>query len=137
MQIPVLKDVLDQMNIPRYEKEGYEADDLIGAISRRCEAEGWECVIVTGDKDSLQLITDQTRVKPVSYTHLDVYKRQELRCGGSTAFAALAAFLTLVFERKRGIIAVHSSDTKEEARYIFYDADNDQRSSAGAAVQVQ
>ncbi len=42
----------------------------------------------------------------------------------------LAAFLTLVFERKRGIIAVHSSDTKEEARYIFYDADNDQRSSA-------
>ena len=55
---------------------------------------------------------------------------------GSTAFAALAAFLTLVFERKRGIIAVHSSDTKEEARYIFYDADDDQRSSAGAAVQV-
>ena len=66
MQIPVLKDVLDQMNIPRYEKEGYEADDLIGAISRRCEAEGWECVIVTGDKDSLQLITDQTRVKLVT-----------------------------------------------------------------------
>lgn len=66
MQIPVLKDVLDQMNIPRYEKEGYEADDLIGAISRRCEAEGWECVIVTGDKDSLQLITDQTKVKLVT-----------------------------------------------------------------------
>ena len=66
MQIPVLKDVLEQMNIPRYEKEGYEADDLIGTISRRCEAEGWDCVIVTGDKDSLQLITDHTKVKLVT-----------------------------------------------------------------------
>ena len=54
------------MNIHVTKKEGYEADDLIGAISRRCEAEGWECVIVTGDKDSLQLITDQTRVKLVT-----------------------------------------------------------------------
>lgn len=66
MQIPVLKEVLDCMNIPRYEQEGYEADDLIGTISRRCEADGWDCVIVTGDKDSLQLITDQTTVKLVT-----------------------------------------------------------------------
>ena len=66
MQIPVLKEVLEQMNIPRYEKEGYEADDLIGTISRRCEAEGWDCVIVTGDKDSLQLITEHTKVKLVT-----------------------------------------------------------------------
>ena len=66
MQIPVLKDVLEQMSIPRYEKEGYEADDLIGTISRRCEAEGWDCVIVTGDKDSLQLITEHTKVKLVT-----------------------------------------------------------------------
>ena len=66
MQIPVLKDVLEQMNIPRYEMEGYEADDLIGAISRRCEADGWDCVIVTGDKDSLQLITEHTKVKLVT-----------------------------------------------------------------------
>ena len=66
MQMPVLKEVLDAMNIPRYELAGFEADDLIGTISRRCEAEGWECVIVTGDKDSLQLITDHTKVKLVS-----------------------------------------------------------------------
>ncbi len=66
MQIPVLKDVLEKMNIPYYEKEGYEADDLIGTISRRCEQADWECVIVTGDKDSLQLITDRTRVRLVT-----------------------------------------------------------------------
>ena len=57
MQMPVLKDVLDAMNIPRYELAGYEADDLIGTISRKCEAEGWECTVVTGDKDSFQLIS--------------------------------------------------------------------------------
>ena len=63
MQFQPLKDVLDAMSIPRYELAGYEADDLIGTISRRCEADGWDCIIVTGDKDSLQLITDHTRVK--------------------------------------------------------------------------
>ncbi len=66
MQVPVLKEVLDTLNIPRYEMEGWEADDLIGTISRKCEAAGWDCVVVTGDKDSLQLITDRTKVKLVS-----------------------------------------------------------------------
>ena len=66
MQMPWLKQVLDAMDIPRYELAGFEADDLIGTISRKCEAAGWNCVIVTGDKDSLQLITDKTTVKLVS-----------------------------------------------------------------------
>ncbi len=65
-QMPVLKEVLDAMDIPRYELAGYEADDLIGTISRKCEAKGWECVVVTGDKDSLQLVTEKTKVKLVS-----------------------------------------------------------------------
>ena len=65
-QMPVLKEVLDAMDVPRYELAGYEADDLIGTISRKCEATGWDCVVVTGDKDSLQLVTDHTKVKLVS-----------------------------------------------------------------------
>ena len=66
MQLPVMKEVLDAMNIPRYELAGYEADDLIGTISRKCEAAGWDCVAATGDKDSLQLITEHTTVKLIS-----------------------------------------------------------------------
>ncbi|MPM22624.1 DNA polymerase I [bioreactor metagenome] len=66
MQVPVLKEVLDALNIPRYEAEGWEADDWLGVMSRRCEAAGWDCVVVTGDKDSLQLITEKTKVKLVS-----------------------------------------------------------------------
>ena len=66
MQMPVLKDVLDAMNIPRYELAGFEADDLIGTISRKCESAGWDCVVATGDKDSLQLVTEHTTVKLIS-----------------------------------------------------------------------
>ena len=66
VQMPVLKDVLEAMRIPRYELDGWEADDLLGTISRRCEREGWDCDIATGDKDSLQLVTETTTVKLVS-----------------------------------------------------------------------
>ena len=65
VQMPILKEVLDAMNIPRYELSGWEADDLIGTIARKCEAEGWQCIAVTGDKDSFQLIGDNTFVKHV------------------------------------------------------------------------
>lgn len=66
VQMPILKQVLDAMNIPRYELAGWEADDLIGTISRKCEAAGWDCRIATGDKDSLQLVTDHTYVELVT-----------------------------------------------------------------------
>ena len=65
-QLPLLKDILAAMNIPMYELDGWEADDLIGTISVKDTAAGWETVIVTGDKDSLQLVTDTTTVKLVS-----------------------------------------------------------------------
>ena len=61
-QVPVLKEVLDALNIPRYECAGFEADDLIGTIAKRCEAADWECVVLTGDRDILQLISDRTTV---------------------------------------------------------------------------
>ena len=61
-QMPILKEVLDAMGIRRYELEGFEADDILGTAAAICEKSGWDCVIVTGDKDSLQLITDTTSV---------------------------------------------------------------------------
>ena len=61
-QMPVMKDVLRAMNIPIYTAEGWEADDVIGTVGRICGEEDWECVIVTGDRDSLQLIDDHVTV---------------------------------------------------------------------------
>ena len=64
-QMPVMKDVLRAMNIPIYECQGWEADDVIGTVGKICSNNGWECVIVTGDRDSLQLIDENVHVKLV------------------------------------------------------------------------
>ena len=62
MQMPILKEVLGAMNIPILELEGFEADDIIGTVARLGEEKGLEPLIVTGDKDALQLATDVTKV---------------------------------------------------------------------------
>jgi len=64
-QMPVIKDVLRAMNIPIYECQGWEADDVIGTVGRICSNNAWECVVVTGDRDSLQLIDENVHVKLV------------------------------------------------------------------------
>ena len=64
-QMPVMKQVLTAMNIPIYAVQGWEADDVIGTVGRLCGQENWDCVIVTGDRDSLQLIDDHVKVKLV------------------------------------------------------------------------
>ncbi|NDO19894.1 DNA polymerase I [Lachnospiraceae bacterium MD329] len=61
-QMPLAKDVLRAMGITILEKEGYEADDIIGTVARMCEEDGISCFIATGDKDDLQLASDKTRV---------------------------------------------------------------------------
>ena len=67
IQIPMLKELLDALNVKRLEKETYEADDLIGTYSRRAAENGFKVYIVTGDKDSLQLIDDDvTIVLPIT-----------------------------------------------------------------------
>ncbi len=63
MQLPVMKQVLTAMRIPIFSCQGWEADDVIGTIGRRCGDSGWDCVIVTGDRDSLQLIDEHVHVK--------------------------------------------------------------------------
>ena len=65
MQMPVMKQVLTAMNIPIYECQGWEADDVIGTVSRICCSQGWKCVVLTGDRDSLQLVNDCVTVKLV------------------------------------------------------------------------
>ena len=61
-QMPLLKEWLDLAGYVRIECEGFEADDILGTVARLCEESGNECVISTGDRDSLQLISDKTRV---------------------------------------------------------------------------
>ena len=62
-QMPVMKEVLTAMNIPIYACQGWEADDVIGTVGKICSNNGWECVVVTGDRDSLQLIDENVHIK--------------------------------------------------------------------------
>ncbi len=65
VQLPLIKEVLKSMNCACIEKPGYEADDLIGTVSRLCEEQGIACRILTGDKDDLQLASEKTVIKLV------------------------------------------------------------------------
>ncbi len=82
-QMPVMKQVLSAMNIPIYQCQGWEADDVIGTVGRICSNNGWECVVVTGDRDSLQLIDENVHVKLViskpGQTNATLYTEEKFR----------------------------------------------------------
>lgn len=62
-QIPLMKDVLKAMNVVIYEKEGYEADDVLATIAKKAESIGISPIIVSGDRDLLQVATDNIKIK--------------------------------------------------------------------------
>ena len=63
MQMPIIKDILRDMNITIIEKEGYEADDILGTLSKRGEREGLNVTILSGDRDTFQLTSDNIVVR--------------------------------------------------------------------------
>ena len=83
VQMPILKEVLDAMNVRRYELQGWEADDLLGTIAKRTREAGGRCVLVTGDRDSFQLIGGGTEVYHIKsrlgQTEVKVYDEEAFR----------------------------------------------------------
>ncbi len=82
VQVPIIKQVLDAMNIKRVETPGFEADDILASISLCSEQKGMEVILLTGDRDSLQLASETTRIKlPVTRgnkTETDEYDYQKV-----------------------------------------------------------
>lgn len=62
MELPIIKDILESLHVANLEIDGFEADDIIGTVSRVAEEEGLSPLIITGDKDALQLSSDITKV---------------------------------------------------------------------------
>ncbi len=62
-QVPVIKELLTKLGIKIIECEGFEADDILGTLAKACEDTGNECVIATGDRDSLQLVSPSVTVR--------------------------------------------------------------------------
>ncbi len=61
-QFPIIKEILEAMRLGVLTAEGYEADDILGTLSVKCRETGLDCVLLTGDKDALQLVGDGTKV---------------------------------------------------------------------------
>ncbi len=61
-QVTLIKDVLEAMNVPHVELEGYEADDVIATLATQATADGFDVLVCTGDRDAFQLVTDQVTV---------------------------------------------------------------------------
>ena len=97
VQMPLLKEVLQTMGISCYECAGWEADDILGTVGRRCEEENWDCLIVTGDKDSFQLVTDTTHV-----FHVKTSKGQ----------TTTLKYTPEVFQEEYGFAPIHIIDLK-------------------------
>ncbi len=80
-QMPFLRELLDAYSIQRYELPNYEADDIIGTLSLQAEKEGYEVIIVSGDKDLTQLSTEQTTVNITrkGITDIEVYTPEHIQ----------------------------------------------------------
>ncbi|MBR1421864.1 MAG: DNA polymerase I [Ruminococcus sp.] len=77
-QMPVIKELLEYLGIRRIECEGFEADDIIGTLSHAAELSGSECVILTGDRDSFQLVTDKVTVRLAGTKETKVYTPERI-----------------------------------------------------------
>lgn len=80
LQFPILKEILKAMNIHQMELEGYEADDIAGTLSKIGEEKGMEVILVTGDRDYLQLSSNNTRIliTKKGITELEEYDRDKI-----------------------------------------------------------
>lgn len=79
-QFPLIKELLDAFDIKHYELKGFEADDIIGTLSARAEANGFTTLIVSGDKDMLQLVSDTTTVALTrkGISEVELYSPEEI-----------------------------------------------------------
>lgn len=80
-QFPMLKELLQNLGVPQFEINGYEADDIIGSISREADEAGRQVMIVSGDKDMLQLASEHTTVALVrkGVTEVEMFGPQQIR----------------------------------------------------------
>ena len=82
-QMPIIKEILKAMNIDIVEKEGYEADDVLGTLSRYGEKHGLEVTILSGDRDTFQLATDKVTIRiprtKAGKTETEEYNREKIK----------------------------------------------------------
>ncbi|MCT4562782.1 MAG: DNA polymerase I [Maledivibacter sp.] len=119
-QMPIIKEVLDAYKIHRTELEGFEADDLIGTIARLCEERDFEVIIVTGDRDALQLVSDNVKVMITrkGISNLEAYDEEMVKEKYGVTPMQIIDFKGLVGDKSDNIPGVPGIGEKTAAKLL-------------------
>ena len=117
MQLPLLKEVLAAMNITMLEIDGFEADDIIGTVARRGEENGLSPLIITGDRDALQLASDKTTVllTKKGISEFELYDRQAMIDKAAARYHSSRWMMTVIIPLIVAVLA--------DALYVYFLAD--------------
>src|SRR3989338_6042075 len=116
-QMPIIKDVVRAMNIPIFEMQGYEADDVIATIAEKLEAAGHETLIVTGDKDALQLVNKKIKVLNPQKENV-IYDEAYVKERFSVSPKQMIEIIALIFDASDNIPGVPGIGEKTASKLI-------------------
>ncbi|MBE0448395.1 MAG: DNA polymerase I [Actinobacteria bacterium] len=119
-QFPLVKDVLKVLNIPTFEMDGFEADDILATLASKAEAESNDVIIVTGDKDAFQLVDDHISIMTTrkGISDIVIYDRQKVEERYGVPPEKIADFLALKGDPSDNIPGVPGIGEKTAAKLI-------------------
>ncbi len=119
-QMPILKEILDAYRVHRTQLEGFEADDLIGTLAKYCDEKDFEVIVVTGDRDALQLVTDNTKVLITrrGITNLEIYDENKINEEFGIASNQVIDFKGLVGDKSDNIPGVPGIGDKTASKLL-------------------
>ncbi|MCP4399807.1 MAG: DNA polymerase I, partial [bacterium] len=117
-QLPKIKEYLKCMNIPIYEMQGFEADDLLATLTKKAEAEGMKTVIVSSDKDLLQLVSDKVVTLSERMGHKVIYTREKVKEKYGIEPSQIKDFLGLVGDSSDNIPGVKGIGPKTATKLL-------------------
>ncbi len=119
-QFPIVKEVLSVLNIPVFEMDGFEADDILATLASEAEAEHDDVIVVTGDKDAFQLVDDHIRVMTTKkgISDIVIYDREKVYEKYGVTPGQFADFLALKGDTSDNIPGVPGVGEKTAAKLI-------------------
>lgn len=118
-QIPWICEILETLGIPVLQCDGYEADDIIATVARKCEEQGRTCRILSGDKDLMQLVTEKTQIlKPDTASAWKITDPEGVEAEWGVKPAQLLDLLSLYGDTADNIPGVHGIGVKTAAKLL-------------------
>ena len=117
-QLPKIKEFLKTMNIPIYEKQGYEADDVLATLAKKAESQGMNAVIVSSDKDLLQLVSKNISTLSERMGHKVIYTPEKVKEKYGVEPSQMQDFLGLVGDSSDNIPGIKGIGPKTASKLL-------------------